>query len=66
MYLLMNEWWMPKLKKKKLIEPSWIGVNISDSSEGRDDPFSIISAFITSTVTYRRHSILVLGTGPET
>lgn len=48
--------------KTKLIEPSWLG----DSSEGRDDSFSTIPAFITSTVTHRDHLILVPYTGLET
>lgn len=52
--------------KTKLIDPSWLGDNISDSSEGRDDSFSTIPAFITSTVTHRGHFILVPYTGLET
>lgn len=52
--------------KTKLIEPSWLGVSISDSNESRDDSFSTIPAFITSTVTHRDHSILVPYTGLET
>lgn len=48
-----------------LIEPSWLVVNISNSSEGRNDLSSIIPAFITSNVTHRGHSILVPGMDPE-
>lgn len=40
MCLLMNEWLIQKLKKR-LIEVSWIGVNISESSKGRNDHLSI-------------------------
>lgn len=59
--VLMNEWTVWKLS-----EPSWVGINISDSSEGRDDPFSTILAFISSIAVHREHCISVPGTDPGT